>query len=293
MMKRILAGVTAALLAFSANAASLYPLGLMNPVGSTSGQVIVSTGPTTAPTWSTIGALGYATLASPAFTGIPTAPTAALNTTTTQLATTAYVVNQGYLTINLATSTYAPLASPTFTGSPVVPGYLTTASATSTYAPLASPTGTGTATWPTFKATAHAELTYTNTSGLSIPSSVLTTITTWTSAFDLNSNFNASTGTFTAPATARYQVSGHLVYNVSSGVLNNQFQVLVVSNAITVYTGYNVIAGAVTQADVPFSLTVSLTAGQTLLVKAFQNNAAAQTLNTGVGSCVLSIVQLP
>jgi hypothetical protein len=156
-MKRILAGVIAALLTVSASAASLYPLGMMNPVGSTSGQVVTSTGPTTPATWSTIGALGYATLASPAFTGIPTAPTAALNTTTTQLATTAYVVNQGYLTINLATSTYAPLASPSFTGSPVVPGYLTTASATSTYAPLASPALTGTPTAPT--ATAGASTT--------------------------------------------------------------------------------------------------------------------------------------
>lgn len=35
---------------------------------------------------------GYAALASPAFTGTPTAPTAAVGTNTTQLATTAYVV---------------------------------------------------------------------------------------------------------------------------------------------------------------------------------------------------------
>lgn len=39
----------------------------------------------------------YATLASPAFTGTPTAPTAAADTNTTQIATTAYVVGQGYL----------------------------------------------------------------------------------------------------------------------------------------------------------------------------------------------------
>lgn len=42
----------------------------------------------------------------------------------------------------------APIASPTFTGSPVVPGYLTSTTAASTYAPLASPTFTGTATAP-------------------------------------------------------------------------------------------------------------------------------------------------
>lgn len=46
-----------------------------------------------------------ANLASPALTGTPTAPTAAADTNTTQIATTAYVIGQGY----------AKLASPTLT----------------------------------------------------------------------------------------------------------------------------------------------------------------------------------
>lgn len=54
---------------------------------------------------------GYAKLASPALTGTPTAPNAAVDTNTTQVATTAYVVAQGY----------AKLASPTFTGTPAAP----------------------------------------------------------------------------------------------------------------------------------------------------------------------------
>ncbi|HEY6019098.1 MAG TPA: hypothetical protein VIY48_04135 [Candidatus Paceibacterota bacterium] len=54
---------------------------------------------------------GYAKLASPALTGTPTAPTAAVDTNTTQIATTAFVVGQGY----------AKLASPTFTGTPAAP----------------------------------------------------------------------------------------------------------------------------------------------------------------------------
>ena len=52
-----------------------------------------------------------ANLASPTFTGTPAAPTAAVDTNTTQIATTAYVVGQGY----------AKLASPTFTGTPAAP----------------------------------------------------------------------------------------------------------------------------------------------------------------------------
>jgi hypothetical protein len=51
----------------------------------------------------------YAPLADPALTGTPTAPTASVNTNTTQIATTAFVIGQGYLTSATATSTYATL----------------------------------------------------------------------------------------------------------------------------------------------------------------------------------------
>jgi hypothetical protein len=52
-----------------------------------------------------------ANLAGPTFTGVPTAPTAAVDTNTTQLATTAFVIGQAY----------AKLASPTFTGTVTAP----------------------------------------------------------------------------------------------------------------------------------------------------------------------------
>lgn len=55
----------------------------------------------------------YALLASPAFTGTPTAPTASAGTSTTQLATTAFVTTADNLKANLA--------SPTFTGTPAAP----------------------------------------------------------------------------------------------------------------------------------------------------------------------------
>jgi hypothetical protein len=53
---------------------------------------------------------GLATLNSPAFTGVPTAPTAAPGTSTTQIATTEFV-----------DTGYAKLASPAFTGNPTAP----------------------------------------------------------------------------------------------------------------------------------------------------------------------------
>ena len=72
--------------------------------------------------------------ASPTFTGTPAAPTAAANTNTTQIATTAFVMTElgDYLLTATAASTYAPLASPTFTGSPTVPGYAALSGATFT-----------------------------------------------------------------------------------------------------------------------------------------------------------------
>jgi hypothetical protein len=57
----------------------------------------------------TIAASTYAPLASPALTGTPTSTTAAVDTNTTQIATTEYVVGQGYLKSATASSTYAPL----------------------------------------------------------------------------------------------------------------------------------------------------------------------------------------
>jgi hypothetical protein len=68
----------------------------------TSGTVIQDSG--TALSW-------LARLASPSFTGMPTAPTAATATNTAQIATTGYVQNQAYAT----------LASPALSGTPTAP----------------------------------------------------------------------------------------------------------------------------------------------------------------------------
>src|SRR5215469_313188 len=54
---------------------------------------------------------GGAPAASPIFSGVPTAPTAAANTATSQIATTAFVIDAGG----------APIASPAFSGTPTAP----------------------------------------------------------------------------------------------------------------------------------------------------------------------------
>jgi hypothetical protein len=85
---------------------------------------------------STTAASTYAPLADPTLTGVPAAPTAAVDTNTTQIATTAYVVGQGYLKSNTAASTYAPL-----TGASLVRPVLTSAFETNSVSATAA-TGT-------------------------------------------------------------------------------------------------------------------------------------------------------
>jgi hypothetical protein len=64
---------------------------------------------------SATAATTYAPLASPTLTGTPLSTTAAVDTNTTQIATTAYVVGQGYLKSSTAASTYANLTGATLT----------------------------------------------------------------------------------------------------------------------------------------------------------------------------------
>jgi hypothetical protein len=84
-----------------------------------------------------------APLASPTFTGTPLSTTAAADTNTTQIATTAFVVGQGYLKSATASSTYAPLASAALTGVPTAPtataGTNTTQLATTAFVTAAVP----------------------------------------------------------------------------------------------------------------------------------------------------------
>ena len=58
---------------------------------------------------------------SPAFTGVPTAPTASDGVATTQLATTAFVANAVGILNTTVSTTYAPIISPALTGAPTAP----------------------------------------------------------------------------------------------------------------------------------------------------------------------------
>lgn len=101
--------------------------------------------PFTSPTvsWFKVASSGGTSALEVLYTGIPVVPTAAVDTNTTQIASTAYVVGQGYLKSATASSTYAPLASPTFSG--ILTGSDTTESSSSTTGAFKTAGGLGVA----------------------------------------------------------------------------------------------------------------------------------------------------
>lgn len=175
-MKRLL---TLSLLLLSALAfgATTTPVQLLNPAGSTAGQAILSTGPTSAPAWGTVTLSGVsgtlsianggtgATTQAAALTnllGSSTVPIAnggtgssSANAARTALGLgTAATVNTGTsgATIPLLNGANTWAAAQTFSVRPTFNGatpYDSANLAIANYAPLASPTFTGTVTIPT------------------------------------------------------------------------------------------------------------------------------------------------
>jgi hypothetical protein len=74
-MKRLLIGLLAACSTF-ANAATLVPVQLLSPTGSSSGQSIVSTGASSAPGWSTLGLSGLSAISANTLIGNATGSSA-------------------------------------------------------------------------------------------------------------------------------------------------------------------------------------------------------------------------
>lgn len=135
-MKRIILALVLALTAISAVATTLNPVQLLNPAGSTSGQAIVSTGPSTAPAWAGVNAvtLNGATFASPGAIG-GTTPGAGSFTT---LSASGAVTGTGFSNL---------FASPPNIGSTApATGKFTTLQATSTITPSSTAGIVGTTT---------------------------------------------------------------------------------------------------------------------------------------------------
>ena len=156
----------------------------------------------------TAASVGLAKLNSPAFTGTPTAPTAAQGTDSTQIATTAFVQAE----IAADTTQFAPINSPTFTGIPAAPtaavGTNTTQLATTAFvnAEIANdaPTKTGTGATGTWGISISGNAA---TSTTQVPGTNNTTIAT--TAFTTAAVTAVTTnGTLTTPTISNALITG-------------------------------------------------------------------------------------
>jgi len=148
---------------------------------------------------------GYAPLASPALTGTPTAPTASAGTSTTQLATTAFVTTADNLKANLA--------SPAFTGTPTAPtataGTNTTQIATTAFVTAAVPAA-ATHTQAVQFASTTAYTKVIDASSQVIAPSILCV---WPSPSNYNGTATVGTG-----AAASLHLTGYTLFSPNAGV---------------------------------------------------------------------------
>lgn len=184
-MKRLLTGALALILSIAASATTLNPIQLLNPAGSTSGQVIVSTGASSVPAWGGVGVNGIAAIAANTVlansTGSSASPTAfampgcstsssALNWTTS----TGFTCNTA---INAATLGGATFASPgSIGGTTAAAGKFTTLQATSTITPSTTAGIVGTTLGDSANAGSIGEILTGTTSGSSISSGVTSSV---------------------------------------------------------------------------------------------------------------------
>jgi hypothetical protein len=214
-----------------------YPLS-SNPAGYlTTAPVTSVAGRTGAITLAVADVSGAAPLASPSLTGTPLSTTAAVDTNTTQIATTAFVVGQAAAATPLADgtaavgtstryaradhvhptdTTRAPLASPALTGTPTAPtataGTNTTQLATTAFVTAAVPAAATHIQSLQFASTTAFTRVIDASSQLIAPS----VLRVWPSP----SNYNG-TATSGAGASAVLYLTGYILTSPSAGVAGN------------------------------------------------------------------------
>lgn len=131
------------------------------------------------------------------------------------------------------------------------------------------------------------------TNALSLTSGSATVVTTWTTTINTGANFVASTGVFTAPATAQYLVSASFRATSATVAANSQFliQILVNGTAI-IQAGATYQSNVATIPQATVTGTVNATSGQTITVAVFHTAGVALTLDGGSATNWLTISRL-
>lgn len=302
-MKRLIAGALV-LLSTLTFGATLNSISLLNPAGSTAGQAITSTGPSTPPAWSTITLDGIGGFSATGFVYRNSANSYVIITPPIPVA--AGGTGVATAAAELARIGAAPLASPVLTtpsaaASPAR-GNASNLLATTFFIQDAfgnpPPIGTGTpaaGSFTTLNASGNDALFYQNSSGQIVPNSTNTTVTNWTKVSDrINTNFNALTGTFTAPATGDYLVTATLEFVSAAGAIGNVVQVIIVANGVAIAVGTTEIQST-TAINMPCTISAiaHLTSGQNVVIQASQNIGIARALLSTAVVNTLLINRIP
>lgn len=272
-MKRLLA---CALLALTSAAfgATLNPVQLLNPTGSTAGQAIVSTGPTTAPGWSNITATSYSGILPVANGGTNSASASgtALDNITS-FAGTGFLTRTGAgayafqsttngITLGNLAQTAANTVLANATGSPANLTAFSMPSCSATTSALQWTSGTGFVCNASVNATvllgfnwaipgaigsttpntgtfttlkaSNSKVIASNSTSQSIANSTQTTITGWTSSLNQGANFVPSTGVYTVPAAGTYDIRAAITLTPAVSVIGAQVLLEATVNGVVV-----------------------------------------------------------
>ena len=107
------------------------------------------------------------------------------------------------------------------------------------------------------------------------------TVTNWTTTRNVGSNFVAATGVYTVPLTGEYDVRAAVRFAATGAGVTAQCIVSVFVNGVGRYqSGVSYVTAGATPLQASGAWLVSVTAGDLITVRVFQNTGANQTLDT-------------
>lgn len=119
-----------------------------------------------------------------------------------------------------------------------------------------------------------------------------TTVSNWgTPKFDSLSNFNVSTGVFTAPTTGFYQVSA-MFFLSGTFVSGNEIDLSANVNGITFATTRKIMTGSASFTDVSVNALVFANTGESINVQISQSSGSSAALQASVTPNTMSICQV-
>lgn len=254
-MKRLLFGIVLAAFSLLVHATTLNPIQLLNPAGSTSGQAIVSSGPSTVPAWGGIGVNGITAIAANTVlanaTGSSASPTAfAMPSCATSASILQYTSNTGF---TCSTTIWA--SPPAIGATTPSTGKFTTLQATSTITPSSTAGIVGTTTNDNAAAGSVGEIVSATATAVAITSNTATNVT----SISLTAGDWEVTGLMaTAPAGSTTQSAVYAGPSTTSAA----FQTLSGSFLNLAGSAAPVSAGGVVQVTLPvtrFSLSATTT----------------------------------